>query len=105
MDESRRVIYCQSDYFASPPCSDGFNVRGAWSEISRGAAVMHFVVVALWYFSRGPALQHLSSGGLLCALPHAVANQVGYSAVIFIYKSHGYKWCNSSRLCIYIINK
>ena len=28
--------------------SDGFNVRGAWSEISRGAAVKHFVVAALW---------------------------------------------------------
>ena len=27
--------------------------RGAWSEISRGAAVKHFVVAALWYFLRG----------------------------------------------------
>ena len=36
---------------------------GAWSEISRGAAVKHFVVAALWYFLRGTALQHLSSGG------------------------------------------
>ena len=25
---------------------------GAWSEISRGAAVKHFVVAALWYFLR-----------------------------------------------------
>ena len=39
---------------------------GAWSEISRGAAVKHFVVAALWYFWSGAALQHLSSrGGLL----------------------------------------
>ena len=29
---------------------------GAWSEISRGAAVKHFVVAALWYFLRGAAL-------------------------------------------------
>ena len=36
---------------------------GAWSEFSRGAAVKHFVVAALWYFLRGAALQHLSSGG------------------------------------------
>ena len=36
---------------------------GAWSETSRGAAVKHFVVAALWYFLRGAALQHLSSGG------------------------------------------
>ena len=36
---------------------------GAWSEISRGAAVKHFVMAALWYFLRGAALQHLSSGG------------------------------------------
>ena len=43
--------------------SDGFNVRGAWSEISRGAAVKHFVVTALWYFLRGAALLHLSSEG------------------------------------------
>ena len=35
----------------------------AWSEISRGAAVKHFVVAALGYFLRGAALQHLSSGG------------------------------------------
>ena len=28
-----------------------------------GAAVKHFVVAALWYFLRGAALQHLSSGG------------------------------------------
>ena len=48
------------------PFSDGFNVRGAWSEISRGAAVKHFVVAALWYFLRGAALQHLSSGGGGC---------------------------------------
>ena len=34
----------------------------AWSEISRGAAVKHFVVAALWYFLRWAALQHLSSG-------------------------------------------
>ena len=38
---------------------------GAWSKISRGAAVKHFVVAAMWYFLRGAALQHLSSGGLL----------------------------------------
>ena len=38
---------------------------GAWSELSRGAAVKHFVVAALWYFLRGAALQHLSSGGML----------------------------------------
>ena len=37
--------------------------RGAWREISRGAAVKHFVVAALWYFLRGATLQHLSSGG------------------------------------------
>ena len=36
---------------------------GAWSEISRGAALKHFVVAALWYFLRRAALQHLSSGG------------------------------------------
>ena len=35
----------------------------AWSEISKGAAVKHFVVAALWYFLKGAALQHLSSGG------------------------------------------
>ena len=35
---------------------------GAWSDISRGAAVKHFVVAALWYFLRWAALQHLSSG-------------------------------------------
>ena len=32
---------------------------GAWSEISRGAAVKHFVVTALWYFLRGAALTFL----------------------------------------------
>ena len=29
---------------------------GTWSEISRRAAVKHFVVAALWYFLRGAAL-------------------------------------------------
>ena len=29
---------------------------GAWSEISKGAAVKHFVVAVLWYFLRGAAL-------------------------------------------------
>ena len=48
----------QSNYFTVNLLlvSDGFNVRGAWSEISRGAAVKHFVVAALWYFFRGAAL-------------------------------------------------
>ena len=34
----------------------------ARSEISRGAAVKHFEMAALWYFFRRAALQHLSSG-------------------------------------------
>ena len=37
--------------------------EGAWSKISRGAALKHFEVAALWYFLRGAALQHLSRWG------------------------------------------
>ena len=60
---NRRQTKCFGRPFAVCVGSDGFNVRGAWSEISRGAAVKHFVEAALWYFLRGAALQHLSSGG------------------------------------------
>ena len=36
---------------------------GAWSEISRGAAVKYLVVAALWYFLRGAALQQFVKWG------------------------------------------
>ena len=36
---------------------------GARSEISRGAAVKHFVVVVLWYFLRGAACSICQVGG------------------------------------------
>ena len=62
--DSISVFDCLKQGLLVVTISDGFNVRGAWSEISRGAAVKHFVVAALWYFLRGAALTFFCGGYL-----------------------------------------